>query len=689
MDSHRTVIKHYAILIGIDAYPDRPLNACVQDVQQIKESLQGQTVPIDIQTFTATRSANTEFSFPTEDQVFWPTYHNVISAFEKTTSLAKPGDFVYIHYSGHGTRAEPDSEHSNTSTGDLALVLLDGDKGDDVRYLWGPRMAFSLKAMVEKALVVTIVLDCCFSASVYRRNDSNIRFLPYDAETDSKFPLDQELSVGDETRGSGKRNASMLPNWLINPDQYGMLTSCGPQEEASEFITRDGQMHGASSYFLLPLIKSGGFTRKHKDIYRQLRTKFGESWPQQNPVFYGNKEQHFFGHDNSEGNTVPVSIYRSGGGLQLQAGQAHGVCDGDQFALCPLDSAENTISDSKGDIVVARVTHAGGLTSNLELLSTSTIHAHAGLIAKPIMQAFLRRLPIRLASDLPHLDELFTTLKERSLDIHIENDEKACPFHLVLYSSEGCKILDEYGEEMINLPTMSQYQADISHICDIIEHLVRYRLVRDLVNKASADPFLDTFNVHITNRLGKVFLPGCLVEVEEDKKAKFMLELQVENKGKNTLYLYIYNMSPFWQVEDIYRGSYEAIPPRNLDQGFTGVSRKRLKTMVPARMKENGHCACEDVVKVFVTSQPTSFDFLELPKLVTRSKETPKVGLVEERVMRQRNGRHSIFLYVQLRRSRQEAISSYCRDTAPSPQLISGWVDDCHKSKVNLGWKNI
>src|SRR2546430_12157532 len=102
--------------------------------------------------FTATESADPESSSPTEDPMFWPTYHNVTSALEKITSLGKTGDFIYIHYSGHGTRVEPSSEFSNKSTGDLALVLLNGGKENNVRYLWGPRLAFSLKAIVEMGL---------------------------------------------------------------------------------------------------------------------------------------------------------------------------------------------------------------------------------------------------------------------------------------------------------------------------------------------------------------------------------------------------------------------------------------------------------------------------------------------------------------------------------------------------------
>jgi hypothetical protein len=37
--------------------------------------------------------------------------------------------------------------------------------------------------------------------------------------------------------------------------------------------------------------------------------------------------------------------------------------------------------------------------------------------------------------------------------------------------------------------------------------------------------------------------------------------------------------------------------------------------MVPAEVRKKGYRQCEDIIKVFITSQPTSFDSLELPKL--------------------------------------------------------------------------
>ncbi|KAH6696608.1 putative caspase [Leptodontidium sp. MPI-SDFR-AT-0119] len=614
MGDQRITVTRYAILIGIDAYPDRPLQGCVRDVQTIKTYLEGVVGSVQLQIFTATKSTNPESTNLSEDPILLPTYHNVTSALEKTTTMAKAGDVVYIHYSGHGTRGAPSSEFSNKSTGDLALVLLNDGKENDVRYLWGPRLALSLKAMVDKGLVVTLVLDCCFSASLYRRDDPSVRSLLYSPEIDSKFPLDLEKGTEDGAGGLASRDASMLPNWLINPDGYAILVACGPHEEALE-RKFDGQTHGILSYFLHRTLKEcGGLGKKHKNIYDHLRANFRDSAPQQNPVLYGNTSQGFFLHTNSEITipTVPITEKRDGS-LELQAGRAHGVSDGDRFAMFPLGSAESN-SGLRGDLVIAKVAQARALTSKLELLDTTSIRVQTGWIAKSLTRLSLHRFPIRLASDILHQDEWLTALKEQPLNVFIDVDNQPFSFHVVLNSNKEYEILDESDQRIINLPTMPQAESDASHICKIIEHLARFKLVRELADNVE-NPFRALFSVQIISRSGDIFGPGRWIEVEEDKEAKFMFELQVENKGNKSIYVYVYDMGTCWQIENILRGSYEVVPSKNSGQGFTGALKKKLKTMVPAEVRERGYRQCEDIIKVFITSQPTSFDSLELPKL--------------------------------------------------------------------------
>jgi hypothetical protein len=627
MNDQDIAITYWGVLIGINAYPDRPLKGCMQDVQNIKKYLEGKLESVHMDMFTATKGACLEISSLIGDPTTWPTYYNVTTAFEKITTQAKAGDVVYIHYSGHGTRSAGGSEFSNTSTGDLAVVLLNSGKENDVRYLWGPRLAVSLKAMVDKGLKVTLVLDCCFSGSVYRSDDPGIRFLPYDPDIDLKFRSEVVNSADNGTGGPISRDASMLPNWLINPNGYAILAACGPQEVARE-RKFDGQICGVLSYFLLTTLREcGGPTMNHKDIYRHLTAKFRTLGPQQNPVLYGNASQSFFAHKILEINATAIPIIeKQDSSLELQAGQAHGICDGDKVSLHLLNSSE-TNSDSGGCLVLAKVTQTRAFTSGLQLLDTVPIHGQTGWIAKPLTKLSLRRFPIQLGSSLPNRDEWLIALGGGTLGVHTDIDKYPFSFHVVLNSNKEYEILDESGQKVLNLPSMQQGHTDINHIRDILEHLANFKLVRELAGKVG-DPFRESFSVQIISRNGDIFSPGQLVEAKQDERAKFTFELHFENKGNYDLYFYIYDMGPLWQVENILRGSYMVIPSRNIAKRFTGVLKQKMKMLVPPEIIEKGYLQCEDIIKVFVTSQPTSFDLLELPKLgkSIKRKETSRKG---------------------------------------------------------------
>lgn len=519
---------------------------------------------------------------------------------------------MYVHYSGHGTRKPPLGELSNKSTGDLALVLLNTEKENQVRYLWGLELASLLKIMADNGLVITLVLDCCFSASVYRRDDLTIRYLPYDAKIDLKYSLNTGTIL--ENGNPTYRDASMRPNWLINPDRCAILTACGPHEEAVE-PKFDGQRHGALSYFLLSILERVGLTKRHQDIHNHLRAKFQSSSLPQNPVLYGNHNQGFFGQANSDiaAAAVPI-ILKQHGALELQAGDAHGVIEGDRFQLYPMGSAEHD-PRSQGHSLITQVTSTRALTSDLERLDTSSIHIRTGWMARALTQFSRQRFPIRLAFDLPSRDDLLAALKKYSLNVSIETDQCPFAFDVVLNNDGEYSILDASGHEIINLPRMSQHQTTVSEVSNMLEHLIRFQLARDLGNELPACSFQQFFEVRIVSN-GKSFGPNCLIEMQHKSQA----ELVVENRGIIPLYVFVYDLGPCWQVENVLRGTYAVVTPKSGGSGLKGTMSKKLRMMVPDQMKERGHSSCEDIVKIFITSQPTSFDLLELPKLCEPTK---------------------------------------------------------------------
>ncbi|KAB8268075.1 hypothetical protein BDV30DRAFT_20599 [Aspergillus minisclerotigenes] len=132
--------------------------------------------------------------------------------------------------------------------------------------------------------------------------------------------------------------------------------------------------------------------------------------------------------------------------------------------------------------------------------------------------------------------------------------------------SNRYEVYDRSGPDLRkieSLPDMVQGKTDLDSVSDILKHLMRYRFAKDLSKKA--------------------------------------------------LYVYVYNLGFGWQIVNISRGC-EVVPPPNPDLGFREL-RRRITTAVPIELKGKGIRQCDDIIKVLITSQPTSFDLLELPKL--------------------------------------------------------------------------
>ncbi|KAJ9139050.1 Caspase [Coniochaeta hoffmannii] len=576
--------------------------------------------------FTASKSADHTTPGLIEPAARRPTFSNVRASLVAITSSAKAGDYVYIHYSGHGVRGQPYGTFSNHSTGDLAFVLLDGDDADSERYLWGPELAVWLKALVDKDVTVTLVLDCCFSASVYRHeDDSDIRSQPYDAVVDSRHPMSQDCGLwGDATGG---RHASMRPNWLVDPDGYAILVACGPDEVAKGVKDKESRRHGALSYFLLEsLDKCGGVGRRILAIHRRLRAIFRQCCPQQNPVLFGNKRQGFFGPVGLENDDALVPVVVKGDGcVQLQAGRAHGVYEGDLFEVRSEDAELPEDSSAPGGSpIMGKVAQVGPLTSLLELSGSLSVLVQTGWVAKPRCRRSLRSFPVQLAPGILKPEEWLTAMENRSLSLRTVQGTDGQPpvFRIVMNGLEEFEIQDKSGRRIAHLQTWQRDQMHAGPMRDIVqsvEHLARYAMVRELGKESAVDAFRLSFDIQLTDPSGESISPDSATEVAHDDR----LKLVVTNKGNATLYLYLYCLGACWQVENVLKAGYASILPIQRDGRVMNPFEKTLRMMLPSKLRDKGLRQCEDSIKIFVTSQPTCFDLLELPALGSSAREKP------------------------------------------------------------------
>jgi hypothetical protein len=662
MEDHSNA-SHYALLIGICFTPKErrqewpPLKGCIRDVQEITEQLDKSSLRVNVRVLTAS-VIDLDAPRPFEDEKDLPSHSNIISNLEEITSRASTGNFIYVHFTGHGTTLEPTGLYANSHTGELALVVIASDDATKIQYLRGSELAYQLNKMVEKGLKVTIVLDCCFSGSIVRdKVDPLVRYLPYSLAVDTAYPPlpGRSLSLKDETMQSVFRGASMLPNWLVNPDGYTVLTASGPGEKALELeLGADGR-RGVLSYFLARTFNwLGRVGGKLQRIYAHLCARFGETNVPHRPMLYGNKSLYFFEDAKYGDDATAIPVINKNGNLILEAGQAHGVCDGDEFTL---SFGRPTEHGSREDLMIIKGIHARALTSDLRLLGTAPVSLASGMTATANTRLTLRRFPVRLELRLPCHNVWEMALQKRpSLDIHYTDNANASSifkFHVILVAKHCYEICNESNQRIPDLPTFYDLDENPDYVLDIVQHLAKFKMVENLVNSSlaeSTNAFKELFSVQVVDTMGKEFHPGCrqfgqfyvgcshpecLIEVKDGNK----VELIVRNKareGGGPLYFHLYSLGSCWEIENLIRADYDVIPPHFSNQddndfktGTTGVWKKKIIMTVPQEIRDKGQHQCDDIFKLFLTARPTSFMSLEQPevgKLARQHKDSKDRG---------------------------------------------------------------
>lgn len=613
----RERIHHHAILIGIDAYPIDPLKSCVEDVQAIQKHLTAvlpQSVNIELLEAANTTIVDSESPAGHEIQYdpHWPSHENVYAAFDRIAAIAEPGDFVYIHFSGHGTQGAPCDEFSERSRGDLALVLLRSPGSRDTKPLWGADLAARLRSMVEKKLIVTLVLDCCFSGGVYRDRDPETRcFLSQNIDLANRpTPLVLESSW----RG-GSRDVSMQPNWLIDPEGYSILTACGPLETATGITTPNGQRHGALTYYLLEVLVSyEGLHRPHRDIHRYLCSELRSKQAQQRrqtPMLYGNAEQGFFGNvkptttRSSVSSAAGVAVFRDSTDrnvLRLQAGFAHGIAIGDVYFLQEaLSSGQGTDihpdSDApavKASVAAAQVVKCGGLTSILALLNEPTTDS----------------IPFRLHG-VAYPDKTVLVPPKTNLPSPVGTLGRAGTAAAAAFEVDT-----------------TATDNNLKEVAEHSKHLLRFKALTKIRNLMPSPQFQSSFRIQLASQTATIeHAPspqGATVGTRVKQNGRDnIFTLTITNLGGKDLFIHIFDFGHiFWQIENVLKTNYFPLHPQNTTpdgQHHTGVYEKRLKTIVPIHSTVEGqdkrNAECRDIIRVIVTNQAANFDCILLPRL--------------------------------------------------------------------------
>jgi len=355
---------NHALLIGASTYPNLAerfwLKGPANDVDLVRRFLTSNaTLPFDAQNITVLADG--------VEGAALPTLAAIRTAMADLTARVQPGDFVYLHFSGHGTQAP--ALDPTTELDGLDEVFLPYDVGpwdDSVGHvqngLVDDEIATMLDALRAKGADVWVVFDSCHSGTATRAapmdDDVRQRQLPPGALSIPDAAMDRAaLSAQENTRTLTPDPRSRPEPPLVFPgttDQGSLVAFFAAQtnETTPEKNMPEGypdkRLQGVFTYTLFQaLAERPGIT------YRQLAQEVLRKYTTGNlarstPLFEGDLDAQVFGGAPGE-RLAQWPARASGDTLTLEAGTLHGIAPGMELAVMaspadPTGAATTTVT---------------------------------------------------------------------------------------------------------------------------------------------------------------------------------------------------------------------------------------------------------------------------------------------------------------------------------------------------------
>lgn len=618
----KAISNHYALLIGIDKYLDnelpdgsyyRDLSGCVRDINHVEQFLLT-TLRVPATNITKLTASDNGKKKPTEPRKLWPTYENMVAGFETLTRKAKAGDQVYIHYSGHGGICE--SLVPKLKSNGLDECLVPTNIGhSEARYLRDIEMAKLLRAMTDKKLIVTMVLDSCHSAGMTRGSDVKVRGL---GRVDTTRRSTQSLVAPPEelaeawisAKAETARGLSAAP-WVPASEGAIVLSACGPSELAYEYAFDGVESNGALTYWFLNSLGELGLNLTYKQLHDRIVAKVHSHFATQTPHLEGDGNRIVFGvsHVPTSYRAVVMAVDIAKKRLLLNAGQSQGVRRGSQFAIQSLTEREQK------DLGVATIETLGATDS------WATFASANGAVAKQGDQAVLInpgsiglvkgvRLLKEEDRDQAALDSMAPAIESSSW-LKLIKGKKAADYQVALSEDGQFEILDSAGR---NLTTnVAPDKAASVTVVNRLEHLTKYHAIQELDNHDTTSPLARKLLVEWVGyqkdfELGDKPSPRRFPAGDKipTVKAGTWTFLKIKNLSDSLLNVVVLDLQPDWGISQVHPS-----PPSwfiELEKGCEEVV--ALHAYLP-----DGYDQGRDILKVFASLSTPHFRWLELPPL--------------------------------------------------------------------------
>lgn len=463
----------YALLVGIDRYPTKPLQGCVNDVlawESYLKSLTGEN-ELRLECLLDERATRTA----------------MIEAFRSHLVAARKGDTALFYFSGHGSQELAPAPYREEEPGGLSETLLAYDsRSTDGLDIADKELAVLITEVALGGAHVVVILDSCHSGTATRdpTEETRIRRMACQGwpREEGSYWFHQETDLPAKLEVAG--------GWRVLPQgPHILLAACADYQLARECSTPDGVKRGLFSFCLLDSLKRLGPAVSYRELHKRAQIRVSNLWSDQIPQAEGDLERIFLdGLAPPRPRTYHVQAVQEGI-WRLDAGAAHGIQDDCEIAVLPPGGQGP--QDLSRRLATARVVETGGGSSLLELVEGSLPVA---VSAYPAILTHLPAPPLRIT-----VEEL-----DRGRDGGVLGGIETSPYLSLAASSSAAEILlrrDTAGYHLRRPGAVGELCEPLpadrpETLIATLEQIARWQAIAELASPASSLTDMLTMEIH-------------------------------------------------------------------------------------------------------------------------------------------------------------------------------------------------
>ena len=593
--------KIYALLVGIDRYPEFPLGGCVRDADAMRAFLEGRVAAenLELRRLMDTRA----------------TREAMLREFRDHLGRARQGDTALFFFAGHGSREPAPPEYADLEPDGYCETLIAFDSRPAGRDLADKELAILIAEVAQRGPHVVVILDCCHSGTATRG------IVRQEPARGAERPAESYWFFGD---GALAEKLGAGADWHILPrGPHVLLAACQDDQTARELAWKDGTRRGLFSYHLTEALQDLGAEISYRELFKEVQIRVSNRIAGQLPYAEGELERTVLeGAYRLRPKTYHVRA-RSGGQWWLDAGAVHGVQLGSELTLLPPGSGD--LKDLSAKLATVRVTRVTPAESHVVIVDGALPSEG---VSFPALTTRLPLPPLEmvLCGDISELATLRDLIADSPLLAETSANEDAS---LIVGLEPGvCRLRRPEAGDLFTLALTAKDDRHAQTVA-VLEHVARWHTIATLKNPGS--PLAGALEMTLCAWIGPPPEPDGeprVAPLEEAGETRLpyrrdggsfvpepsvpgRLTLRLKNRSERPLHFALLALDETFAVQLVREAS------GTLAAGNSVWVRKHdgIRASVPDRLYARGVTQRTDTLMVIASDERADFELLTQPPL--------------------------------------------------------------------------